>query len=575
MAARAVRAAAEISPELDLVVVSALRPEQGRWIEYCPGESVAANWRRIRSTLGGQTVALSVITLERRQPHRRLQAIALLTHSALRLGLNENLDYFEIAPENARTIVRHAGWRCREWWAEQCRRAVPSAAGLRARAVGVALAYTKREGRATGRPAVVSSEPRPEGISVVIPSRNGREMLERMLPAVLDQVKIGETIVVNNGSDDGTAEMLAERFPHVKAMDYREPLFFPVAINAGLRAARYSHVCLLNNDMAIAPGFLQRLREAFDRVPDLFCAAAQVFLLPGVPRQETGKAFLLEAPAISDFPVFCGLPMEGEDLTYVLYGSSGCSLYDARKLAELNGLDEVFAPAYVEDLDVGVRAWQFGWPIVFVAGAHVVHEHRATMGRLYSKARLDAMVASHWLLFLARTIQDRSIFRRYWRHAVARLERERGNEEARGALAGTGFGGSWTTRRIGAALCDAEILALCNGSVAVFPGGAAGTRECMVVSVRAGWPEQTEQANEVIVALVDQPGPPPAALLEQCVEIVTVSRTGGEKSFRAAVNQTVRKWEPIEIRIDTAVRAHMPGCFDARYDGLRDQQVLP
>ena len=40
MAARAVTTVAGISPELDLVVVSAQRPEQGRWIKYCPGESV-------------------------------------------------------------------------------------------------------------------------------------------------------------------------------------------------------------------------------------------------------------------------------------------------------------------------------------------------------------------------------------------------------------------------------------------------------------------------------------------------------------------------------------------------------
>jgi len=68
----------------------------------------------------------------------------------------------------------------------------------------------------------------------------------------------------------------------------------------------------------------------------------------------------------------------------VLYGSGGCSLYDAGKLRELGGLDEVYQPAYVEDLDLGFRAWQKGWPSVFVQAARVVHKHRTTTSRYYS-----------------------------------------------------------------------------------------------------------------------------------------------------------------------------------------------
>ena len=53
----------------------------------------------------------------------------------------------------------------------------------------------------------------------------------------------------------------------------------------------------------------------------------------------------------TDFPVRCDLPVEGENLSYVLYGSGGCSLYDTAKLRALGGIDEVYEPAYVEDLD--------------------------------------------------------------------------------------------------------------------------------------------------------------------------------------------------------------------------------
>ena len=52
----------------------------------------------------------------------------------------------------------------------------------------------------------------------------------------------------------------------------------------------------------------------------------------------------------------------------------------------LGNVDEIYEPAYVEDLDLGYRAWQRGWPSVYVAGAVVEHRHRATTSRYYTEA---------------------------------------------------------------------------------------------------------------------------------------------------------------------------------------------
>ena len=120
--------------------------------------------------------------------------------------------------------------------------------------------------------------------------------------------------------------------------------------------------------MLLGEGFFAPLVDAFEKVPDLFCATAQIFFPEGERRQETGKAVMPPPARNLDFPVRCDVPAEGEDLSWVLYGSGGCSLYDAGKLRALGGFDEIFRPAYVEDLDLGFRGWQRGWPSVFVAG---------------------------------------------------------------------------------------------------------------------------------------------------------------------------------------------------------------
>ena len=269
------------------------------------------------------------------------------------------------------------------------------------------------------------------GVSVVIPSRNGRELLASMLPALMPQIGAGEIIVSDNGSTDGTAEWLTQQYPAVRVIRTAAPLSFARAVNAGIRAARFTHTLLLNNDMIVAPGFIGALRSAFERVPDLFCATAQIFFPPGVRREETGKAvWRRENP--QDFPVRCDDPVPGEDLTWVLYGSGGCSLFDTAKLCAMGSVSEVYDPAYVEDLDLGYRAWKRGWPSVFCAAAQVEHRHRATTSRYYTPGEIDTFVERNYLRFLIHAVSSPPLFRRLWLEAIRRLQLNGALESLRG-----------------------------------------------------------------------------------------------------------------------------------------------
>ncbi len=150
--------------------------------------------------------------------------------------------------------------------------------------------------------------------------------------------------------------------------------------------------------------------------------------------------------------------------SYVLYGSGGCTLYDASKLEALGGFDEVYKPAYVEDLDLGVRAWLRGWPSVYCAGARVLHEHRATTSRYFSPEDLDRALETNYIQFLARAIGDPATFLRLWQHNVLRLkalEKEAALSSAAHQIA------------IAVPAGDMRFLDLVNGEVAVFRGRPA------------------------------------------------------------------------------------------------------
>jgi len=309
--------------------------------------------------------------------------------------------------------------------------------------------------------------PLPHGVTTVIPSRNGRHLLEVQFPTLMAQ-QVGvphEILVVDNGSDDGTAEWLARAYPEVRTIVSREPLSFARAVNRGIAEARYSHVCLLNNDMLLEPGFFGALLAAFAHVPELFCATAQIRFPEGVRREETGKAVMAQSGP-DDFPVRCDEPLAGEDGTWVLYGSGGCSLYETDKLRALGNMDEAYEPAYVEDMDIGWRAWQQGWPTVYVGGAVVEHRHRATTSRYYSEAELERVLEINYLRFLVRAVDSGPLFRRLWREAMERYRRTSRGPSEREAEALIRDGG----RRTRVQIPETEFVALTDGSTAIFPG---------------------------------------------------------------------------------------------------------
>jgi GT2 family glycosyltransferase len=425
--------------------------------------------------------------------------------------------------------------------------------------------WTEPEGVRGGEP----------GVSVVIPSRNGKELLRAQLPGIardLDPLA-GEILVVDNGSDDGTAAWLAGAWPSVQVEVSPQPLSFACAVNRGVVRAGYSHICLLNNDMLLEPGFFAALGGAFDLVPDLFCATAQIRFPEGARREETGKAVMArETPA--DFPLRCDLPLPGEDLTWVLYGSGGCSVYDALKLRALGGVDEIYGPAYVEDLDLGYRAWQKGWPSVYVAGALVEHRHRATTSRYYSEAQLDAILEVNYLKFLSRAVASPKLFRRLWKEAMERLKtRAEHSAAAREALAAAARIAVAGGPREVTVQPEEDFLALTNGSVAVFPGHApTGQPRTLVAAWSVSGPKGRRAAanfDQVLVAFTERWEPPPPEILAVCTEVVLVRRPAslGRRSaaFGAALRLSMRKWRPSEVRLESKImQEYTPDCAPAK-----------
>jgi GT2 family glycosyltransferase len=94
---------------------------------------------------------------------------------------------------------------------------------------------------------------------VVIPNWNGRRWLPGCLDAVAGQTRApSETLVIDNGSTDGSLELLRERYADVRVLSLPRNLGFAAAANRGLQAARGEAVALVNTDVLLAPDWLER-----------------------------------------------------------------------------------------------------------------------------------------------------------------------------------------------------------------------------------------------------------------------------------------------------------------------------
>ncbi len=607
-----------IRPGLPLYLVAECQEPGFNWIPYRPGRTLEQNLAAARSTLAGKSIVYTGLILQPRMPYWTMRALGWRLGGWQTIFFNENLDHFMLRPRSLPTIARHFWWRTKNFvrWESRPGGATYTFLGrlahprsfVRPRLYGMALdmandIIAKRQllGAETGPPpAMTALAP---GVSVVIPSRNGRQLLERLLPGLVAE-RPDEIIVVDNGSDDGTAGWLATVWGSagVRVEWNREPLSFARAVNRGVAAARFSYVLMLNNDMVVEPGFLAALRAPFETILDLFCSTAQIFFPPGTRRQETGKAVMPPNPKPDQFPVICLEPIEGEDHTYVMYGSGGCSLFDTRKLLRLGGLLETYEPAYVEDLDLGFRGWQRGWPTVFVAGARVEHRHRSTTSRYYTEEMLARVLEVNLLKFMAGTVSSGAEFKRLWHHTLIRLNLRaatmQGDAAALEAIKLAGQTGHEWVRPTPEGCADEEmIFAIGSGELAVFPGRAARRANRPVVMVASPYlpfplthggavrmynllRRAARDFDLVLLAFADHLATPPPEVLELCVELVQVHRSGrhdrpltarpdtvedfDSAPFHAALLQTMRKWQPALVQLEyTQMAVYAKDCRPA------------
>ena len=116
-------------------------------------------------------------------------------------------------------------------------------------------------------------------VTVVIPNYNGIEYVDGCLKSLYEGSKVPKVVMVDNGSTDGSVELVKKNYPMCKIVRFPENKGFCRAVNEGIRLADTAYVILLNNDTVVDKEFVRCLWKAIRKRADAFSISAKMLSL--------------------------------------------------------------------------------------------------------------------------------------------------------------------------------------------------------------------------------------------------------------------------------------------------------
>jgi GT2 family glycosyltransferase len=194
-----------------------------------------------------------------------------------------------------------------------------------------------------------------------------------------------EILIVDNGSEDGTLEMLREQYPEARVTDLGSNEGYTRPMNIALRQGQGKYLLQLNPDTIIQPGTFDTLFAYMESHPECGIVTPKVLNRDGTMQWQCRRSearpwdvftyFTRLSQAFPNSPRFAGYLMtyRNPDETHAVQAVSGSCMFIRRALVEQIGyLDERYF-AYQEDTDFCLRARRAGWTVIYLPEAKIIH----------------------------------------------------------------------------------------------------------------------------------------------------------------------------------------------------------
>lgn len=219
-------------------------------------------------------------------------------------------------------------------------------------------------------------------ISVIIPNWNGKHFLTECIDSLREQTfRDFETILVDNGSTDGSADFVGEQYgKFIRVLRNEKNLGFAGGNNIGIQAARGDYIVLLNNDTWADPHWLEELSKATQFDTGIGMWGSKVCSYYQRDRIE-GAGELIYWDGLCRARGQYELDHGQYNAIEEIFFPPGCGAMYRKSLFDGVGLfDEDFF-AYADDSEIGIRARLGGWKCLYVPTAIVYHKNSGTGGQ--------------------------------------------------------------------------------------------------------------------------------------------------------------------------------------------------
>lgn len=232
-----------------------------------------------------------------------------------------------------------------------------------------------------GGPDLPTNDSGHPDVSVIVVTWDARDELAKVLACLAAQTVASHVIVVDNGSRDGSVELVRERFPAVELIELPRNEGFAGPNNLGLQHAKAPWILTLNNDVTFDPDFVETLLAAAQDAPaDVFAlGAALVYADRPDTVQTLGTRPLPNGNGVN---VGKNEPLADHLEPEEIFGPcAGAALYRRSVIDEIGFFDARYF-AYLEDADLAFRARKAGYRAYTVPSAVARHVHSHTAGRM-------------------------------------------------------------------------------------------------------------------------------------------------------------------------------------------------
>ena len=212
--------------------------------------------------------------------------------------------------------------------------------------------------------------------TIVIPNYTGIKYIEKCVCAL--EGEPARIIVVDNGSTDGSRQIVQEKFPRVRLICLEKNYGFCRAVNVGIAESKTTYVILLNNDTEAQPGFVRALEGPLERHPEVFSGSAQMRSMHDPELiDDAGDYYCALGWAFA-----CGKDKPVGDYQHkrrIFAACGGAAIYRRKVFDEIGCMDENHF-AYLEDIDLGYRARIHGYINLYIPEAVVYHAGSGASG---------------------------------------------------------------------------------------------------------------------------------------------------------------------------------------------------